>query len=40
MCEVAQVKKEDLRFDLGPATSPQCTLETMILFCGPQLSHL
>lgn len=37
MREVAQIKKEDIHFGLDPATSSLCTLERMILFCGPQL---
>lgn len=40
MYDVAQVTKEDLHFGLGPAISLLCTLETMILLCGPQPSHL
>lgn len=40
MREVAQVEKKDLLFGLDPATSSLCTLETMILFRGPQLSRL
>lgn len=34
------IEKEDLGFGLGPATFSLCTLETMILSRGPQLSHL
>lgn len=40
MREMAQVKKEDLGFDLDSATSSLYTLEMTILFCGLQLSHL
>lgn len=38
--EMAHVGKGDLGFGLGPATSSPCTLQTMILCCGAQPSHL
>lgn len=34
------MEKGDLGFGLGPATFSLCTLEIMILLCGPQFSHL